>query len=121
MVRSGDKIVELREKYGMTQEELASKIGISRASLSHYEKNRRTPDYTILTHIADYFRVTVDYLLGRSEEVPDENPLLLGEDLELTDLQLLNTFSFTVDGRRLTLEESHQLIAFIRAERAMKP
>lgn len=123
MVRSGDKIVALREKRGLTQEELAAIIGISRASLSHYEKNRRTPDYTVLTKLADFFEVSVDYMLGRSNEQAGNNDTTvknLTENLELTDAQLLENFSFTVDGRRLTPEESHRFIAFIRAERSMR-
>lgn len=120
MNRNGDKILALREKLGLTQEEVASKIGISRASLSHYEKNRRTPDYKVMTQLADFFHVTVDYLLGRSPEaLPGEASLhQLSASLELTDHQLLDQFSFTIDGRKLTLEESQRFIAFIRAERS---
>lgn len=62
----GDRITELREEAKLTQEELADKIGITRAALSHYEKNRREPDYETLKKIADYFNVSTDWLLGRS-------------------------------------------------------
>lgn len=64
----GERISLLRESRGMTQEELAAKLGISRSSMSHYEKNRRKPDYVIISAIADIFHVSIDYLLGR---VPD--------------------------------------------------
>ncbi|MNN86985.1 hypothetical protein D3C81_2044720 [compost metagenome] len=43
----------------------------------------------------------------------------LSENLELSDEQLLDKFSFTVDGRKLTPEESRRFIAFIRADRSM--
>lgn len=118
----GDKIAALREKRGLTQEDLASKIGISRASLSHYEKNRREPDYTTLTKLADFFHVSVDYLLGRtadSASITDIGVRDFAENLELSDEQLLEKFAFTVDGRKLTPEESRRFIAFIRAERSM--
>lgn len=61
----GERISFLREAKGMTQEELAVKLGISRSSLSHYEKNRRKPDYVIISAMADIFHVSIDYLLGR--------------------------------------------------------
>ncbi|MNC38355.1 HTH-type transcriptional regulator Xre [compost metagenome] len=122
MFTCGDKIALLREKRGLTQEDLANKIGISRASLSHYEKNRREPDYATMTKLADFFHVSVDYLLGRTSEptqVTDMAIRDLSENLELSDEQLLDKFSFTVDGRKLTPEESRRFIAFIRADRSM--
>ncbi|RAU97135.1 helix-turn-helix domain-containing protein [Paenibacillus sp. YN15] len=122
MFTCGDKIALLREKRGLTQEDLANKIGISRASLSHYEKNRREPDYTTLTKLADFFHVSVDYLLGRTSEPTQVTDMAIrdfSENLELSDEQLLDKFSFTVDGRKLTPEESRRFIAFIRADRSM--
>lgn len=62
----GGRIAGLRENTRLTQEELADKIGITRAALSHYEKDRREPDYETLKKIADFFNVTTDYLLGHS-------------------------------------------------------
>lgn len=72
----GDKIAELRELRRLTQEELAEKIGITRAALSHYEKNRREPDNATLGRFADFFGVTIDELLGRKKkgETKDISP-----------------------------------------------
>lgn len=53
-----------------TQEEVASNLGLSRARYSHYENDRVEPDTDILSRMADYFDVTVDFLLGRSD-IPD--------------------------------------------------
>ena len=62
----GQRIAELREQQRLTQEELAVIIGVSRASLSHYESNRRKPNLITLTRLADLFQVTIDYIIGRS-------------------------------------------------------
>lgn len=43
--------------------------GISRGMLSNYELGTREPDFAMLCHIADYYAVTTDYLLGRSDEM----------------------------------------------------
>ena len=69
----GERIARLREENGLTQEELSLKIGISRAALSHYEKNRRQPDYDIIRKLADFFGVSVDYVLGHTDirETPE--------------------------------------------------
>lgn len=53
-LKYGDRIALLREKRGLTQEELSIKIGISRASLSHYETSRREPDYETINKIANF-------------------------------------------------------------------
>jgi len=73
MIKCGDRIAYLREQKGYTQEELASRLGISRSALSHYEKNRREPDLKTLNDIADFFQVTVDYLFGRTPRPTDED------------------------------------------------
>lgn len=119
----GHRIAKLREQRKLTQEELSKQLSISRASLSHYEKNRRVPDYETLNKIADFFNVTVDYLIGRTDDpTPPENEhiKLFEESLELSDEKILERFSLLVDGRELTPEEAKRFIAFIRAERSMR-
>lgn len=68
----GKRISVLRKKNTLTQEELAKRINISRAALSHYEKDRRSPDYETIEKLANFFGVTTDYLLGRSK-TPEYN------------------------------------------------
>lgn len=53
-----------------TQEYIANHIGIPRATYRNYEAGTREPDLNTLKLIADYFEVTVDYLLGRTDS-PD--------------------------------------------------
>lgn len=123
MAHCGDRIALMREKRGMTQEELSAKLGISRASLSHYEKNRREPDYETLNKIADFFHISLDYLVGRTDEpntILDPDVREFVDELELSDEKILEKFALTIDGRKLTPEESKRFIAFIRAERSMK-
>ncbi|MCJ0932964.1 helix-turn-helix domain-containing protein [Virgibacillus halodenitrificans] len=61
----GERISKERKRRNLTQEGLAKRIGISRAALSHYEKDRREPDYETLDKMANFFEVSSDYLLGR--------------------------------------------------------
>ncbi|WP_391559642.1 helix-turn-helix domain-containing protein [Robertmurraya sp.] len=63
-----NRLVEQRKNKKLTQEELAKNIGITRSALSQYEIGRRQPDYDTLQKLADYFEVTVDYLLGRTDD-----------------------------------------------------
>lgn len=66
----GEKIAEQRKKLGLSQEELAEKLNISQKSISKYELGDRKPQYKVLVRIAEYFGVTVDYLL-RSTDTQD--------------------------------------------------
>ena len=61
------RLVNLREKRGITQQELADKLEITRQSLSLYEKTERTINIELLAKIADFFNVSTDYLMGRTE------------------------------------------------------
>jgi transcriptional regulator with XRE-family HTH domain len=63
----GERLATLRKNKGLTQEELAPILNITRSALSLYELNKRDPDTNTLKRIADYFNVTTDYLLGRSD------------------------------------------------------
>ncbi|MDE5936051.1 MAG: helix-turn-helix domain-containing protein [Ruminococcus sp.] len=58
-----DKIIELRKKSGMSQEELAEKLGVSRQSVSKWESTQSTPDLTRILEMSKIFGVTTDYLL----------------------------------------------------------
>ena len=67
----GARLRDLRNKKELSQQELCSDLGISKAALSYYENGQRVPDIDILLIIADYFNVSADYLLGRT---PNKTP-----------------------------------------------
>lgn len=55
----------LRKEYGLSQQKLASEIGLARNTICQYESGNRVPDVSTLVLLADYFGVSIDYLLGR--------------------------------------------------------
>ena len=59
------RLKELRESRGLTQKEVAEIIGYSEISYARYENGKREPDISSLCKLAEYFNVTVDYLIGR--------------------------------------------------------
>lgn len=63
----GTKIKELREKSGMTQTELADKLGLSKSVISAYEKGIRNPSFKILPLLAQTFNVTELYFFDKGE------------------------------------------------------
>lgn len=61
-----DRIVSLRRERGLTQKQLASDVNLSEIGIQSYERRVRKPAYDALVSIADLFNVSIDYLVGRS-------------------------------------------------------
>ncbi|MBQ4111114.1 MAG: helix-turn-helix transcriptional regulator [Clostridia bacterium] len=70
------RLKEIRKKKSMSQQELADYLGVTQATLSGWENEKYEIDNASLLKCADYFHVTVDYLLGRSDELPDTSVTL---------------------------------------------
>jgi len=64
------RLRELREDKRVTQNEVAKYLTISRSAYAHYESGDRQMNYEMLFLLADYYSVSIDYLLGRYEENP---------------------------------------------------
>ena len=62
----GEILTSLREERGIYQKELAAILKVSVGTVSNYENYIHFPDQEALLQLADYFGVTVDYLLGRT-------------------------------------------------------
>lgn len=77
------RLFELMEKTKTTQTQLAQAIGASQGNISDWKKGRSFPKSDVLAKIADYFDVSTDYLLGRTDDpspgtapaAPDSDPL----------------------------------------------
>lgn len=61
----GDRIKELRQNRSWTQDELAQMVGKDRSNIASYETGRSVPHIDTISAIADLFKVSVDYLVGR--------------------------------------------------------
>ena len=65
MVTLGTRLRALREEKGLTLEQVANSVGTTKVSIGRYEKDEREPKSEMLNLLADFFDVSVDYLLGR--------------------------------------------------------
>lgn len=74
----GEILTALREERGIYQKELASILNVSVGTISNYENNIHYPDQEALILLADYFKVTTDYLLGRTSY--RYNPEILNQE-----------------------------------------
>ena len=66
-VRSINRLRELREKRGFTQLKVALDLNANQNSISRYESGAREAGYDMLLAFADYYGVSVDYILGRTD------------------------------------------------------
>ncbi len=67
MVNYAERLYELRTEKGLSQKNAAEALGVSQALLSHYEKGIREFGLDFLNRAADYYKVTTDYILGRTD------------------------------------------------------
>ena len=64
----GQRLSQLRKERELGQKELAALLNMSIGTISNYENNVHAPDLATLCKLADFFQVTTDYLLGRTDE-----------------------------------------------------
>lgn len=77
--KTGEIIYEQRKQNYLTQEQLAQEIGVSSVAVSKWERGISIPDQDILCRLADYFKITVDELLGRKTGTVEENDVYTEE------------------------------------------
>ncbi|GFN22703.1 transcriptional regulator [Thermanaeromonas sp. C210] len=85
----GERLAALRKEKGLSQAQLAKLLNMGQSTIAMYERNRRRPDPETLERLADFFQVSVDYLLGRSESRQRVNYALAPETQDLVSLLLL--------------------------------
>lgn len=69
----GEKLADLRKKKGITQEELAEKLQITRQTISKWELDQSTPDLEYISRLSEFFGVTTDYLIKENAEYGENN------------------------------------------------
>lgn len=104
------RMKELRTKKGLSQQAVASYLGITQQAYANYERLAREADYETLKKLSDIFDCSIDYLLGKSnvltsldEQLADEEFALYGEVHDLTEEEkqkVLDFIKFTKSQRK---------------------
>ena len=69
----GKRVSELRKQHKISQEELAKNIGVHQNVIGRYEREEAKPSIDIATKLADIFKVSLDYLVGKTELLVDKD------------------------------------------------
>ena len=92
----GERLYDLRKDAGLTQDELADILKINKHSISSYEREKSEPPDIIKLLIASYFNVSIDYLLGRTDNpnstIPEHNILRLPASFPVEALDELKDY-----------------------------
>lgn len=94
---AGDRIKECRETQGLSKTKLAEKTGLTISAISQFESGERDPNMVSLNKLANSLQVSVDYIMGRDEE--------------LSDLNILATFRGL---QKMTKEDKKEMLNFYR-------
>ena len=107
-----DRLVQLRKELNLTQTDFAEKIGFSRTAISAWEIGRNEPSNEDTIKIADFFGVSVDYIIGNSDI---RNPE------ELKNIQFANHGGLNTEGLgEEELKELQRQIDFIKKMKEKK-
>lgn len=117
--KMGKRIKELRKAHGLTQSELASRLGISASAVGMYEQGRREPDSTILLRLCGIFDVSGDYLLGNSDLENSAGSVEVSEVFDEFTRKLSQQEGLMFDGVPLNNEDRMKIIDAIKVVAAI--
>lgn len=75
-----DRLKALRQEKDLLQKDIANYLNISTSAYGFYEQGKRTPDTQIIKKLADFFNVSVDYLLGKTDIRESAEEILSGKE-----------------------------------------
>lgn len=108
------RITKLREEKKLFQKDIADIFNIEQATVSNWENGKRIPDSEMLIKLANYFEVSVDYLLG------NDTPFTANEE-ELKEIEVLKNLlkknGYMKDNEDLSKEELDKLLKFVNANK----
>ncbi|SHH74638.1 helix-turn-helix domain-containing protein [Virgibacillus chiguensis] len=114
-MKYGDRLKKLREVNNLSQQQLADKFNINRSTYARYELNQTQPDFEILKKLADFYEVTVDYILGHETQKNDITYFKNKIAEEFPDIDLMFK-----DMESLTAEDMKEVYEYIKFKKSQK-
>lgn len=106
-----NRLTALRQDKRISQNELAKKTGLTRQAISLYETGKREPNLAVINRLADFFNVSVDYLLGRTDDPHNaEKKVIKEKTADLNDDETI----FTYEGKEIPPEDLEYMKRILR-------
>lgn len=103
----GERLRDLRKERNLLQSEFGEHFGLSPSAIGSYERNLREPQYKHLVEFADFFKVSIDFLLCRTSERLTIADYTARDTFELSEL--LNTYTIYVGSSQLTPQDKQRV------------
>ena len=100
-IRLGSVLIKNRHKRGITQDELAAYLGVSKSAVSKWETAMTYPDITLLPRLAAYFNISIDELMGYEPQM---------DKMEIRKCYLQFAEEFSMLSFEEVLERCHEMI-----------
>lgn len=112
----GERIKQLRKQNGLTQLDLANQLDVTKGTVSTWETNSRKPNFETLVQLCEMFRVSMDYLMGRSDDATLH--MIDGDELEALALSAVeeDLTDYAIKYARLDQYGRDAVESIIRAE-----
>jgi len=113
----GERLKRARERKGLSQIDVFKKININNKTLSRYEAGGSEPDVDNLVKLANLYEVSIDYLVGRTDNPKmqfSKEERFIYDKLDLTDEEIMNQVDMYYDGMKLTEQEKKEFLAIAR-------
>lgn len=97
------RVKQLREERGLSQKALSTIMGVGQSTVAGWESTNKMPAYRVILKLADYFNVSLDYLLGRSDD--PSPPKMSKEEMEYWEERA------NKEAKPVSNEEFHEMLS----------
>lgn len=109
----GKRLHEIRKNSGLTQQELADRVGLTKTSICCYENGTRTPTLDTLIDLANELNVELSYFLGTDEFVVASDDSSYGVNLAKDEIELIKELRKHISLYEKLLDDPKRMIEFI--------
>lgn len=109
-----ERLKELRKINRITQKELAEHLGFTHVAVTKWENGQREPDFSTVVKLAQFFNVSTDYLLGKTDE---PSTIIANEKISVPVQYEDVLVALNNDGEELTQFDIEQIVNFIKFTR----
>lgn len=108
-----ERIKELRKAANLTQQELGALFGVAKNTVSQYESGRSTPNDEIKIAMANYFNVSMDYLMGKTDQsgFDSKTPSVFASQITADGITAIHTYSALSPANKKRVEDYIQMLS----------